>query len=560
MLKINKKSFFTGKLPLLILPIIFFGLLYSGCVQLGKMAAQMMTTKTSKINDAAVQVMYVSNLYPADAGTTETDFFEKEWRPGRSFVSINFVKRKGVGFYEINGEVKVNNEPLKHIANGFYGKFVDTVDNNPQTFRVTTTTGEDATFSVDPPKPVSIISVNGKKENAEVNMNSPLTIEFADFQKLAKDEKVRVSFLMDVLGVRTFVDVGIFKPVKKLTIPPEAFKHTAVSSSMKGFTNFKPGKNYLRVERFSFKKGHNPNVGASQIISEGWAWSPIKITEGAGGETGISIESPNKKESGFSYKVNKPNAFSGKPLFKAKKFALTSLSVRGVLKTVTKETSEHYGFDNTVTITTTTRTWQFPQLPDSFWEQLMSNVYKDLEKVLKAEYNITLIPVEKVVKSPSYAALEPIEDENTEVKIAKSYKGTKNLLPTSLGKMVSDISSTFASDRPDSRMMDELDVDGLISVTLDLAVPKNTEFVLLNPIMAIRMTGLPNGYVVGPTVYYQGIVHGTGVPFSEAEFANINALNKIIRKDDLIGMFKKSLQDLAKKEKEEGYEAIWKLQ
>ena len=58
----------------------------------------------------------------------------------------------------------------------------------------------------------------------------------------------------------------------------------------------------------------------------------------------------------------------------------------------------------------------------------------------------------------------------------------------------------------------------------------------------------------------QGVVHDAkGVPFADSEFKDINALNNIIRKEDLIAALKKVLQEQERKEKELGYEAIWSL-
>jgi hypothetical protein len=169
----------------------------------------------------------------------------------------------------------------------------------------------------------------------------------------------------------------------------------------------------------------------------------------------------------FDYNFHKPNAFYGPPFSSVKKFALTSLSVRGTLrKQIVNKSSSTIG--NTTTTTTTTKTWQFPQLSNAFWDQLLENIHSDITSLLKDRYGIGLIPVELVVRAPTYAELQPISDENTTVEIERTYKGTKSLIPTSFSALVGAISSTFASDRPDSRLMNELEVDGLISITLDL--------------------------------------------------------------------------------------------
>ena len=77
----------------------------------------------------------------------------------------------------------------------------------------------------------------------------------------------------------------------------------------------------------------------------------------------------------------------------------------------------------------------------------------DITALLQQRYGINMIPVQQVVQAPSYAKLEAIDDENTQVEISRSYAGTKNLIPTSFSAMIGSISSTFAADRPDARLM-----------------------------------------------------------------------------------------------------------
>jgi hypothetical protein len=168
--------------------------------------------------------------------------------------------------------------------------------------------------------------------------------------------------------------------------------------------------------------------------------------------------------------------------------------------------------------------------------------------------------VEQVLAAPSYKALEPIPDEVTEVQVEKSWGGTKNLIPTSFTAMVKNISSTFASDRLDARLVRELGVDGIISVTIDLSMP--WEEFSLSPRLAYRITGAPNGYTMGPTVFAQGVIEGDGVALDEARMDAqhvMEVLPKVIRREDLKAAVDLSLKKLAALEKEKGYEALWAL-
>lgn len=209
---------------------------------------------------------------------------------------------------------------------------------------------------------------------------------------------------------------------------------------------------------------------------------------------------------------------------------------------------------------TTTTTWQFPELPEAFWDQLLESLHNDISNLMHERYGVRLVPTAQVVASPMYAALDEIADEKTQVEISRSYQGTKNLIPTSIGALMGNISSAFAADRPDARLMSDVGIDGLISVTLDLDIPTDNESITLRPMMSIRVIGPPNGYTIGPTVYTEGIVGSkAGVAFSESELDSIDALNRIVRKDELMAALTRALDELEAQEQEVGYQAIWSL-
>ncbi len=213
---------------------------------------------------------------------------------------------------------------------------------------------------------------------------------------------------------------------------------------------------------------------------------------------------------------------------------------------------------NVTTTTTTTR--KFTVLPDAYWEELVDELYRDFESVLKRNHNISLIPVEKVISAPSYDDLEPISDNVSVVEVEKSYKNTKNLIPTTLSAIIDNISTTFASDRIDARLLRELGVDGLISVTIDLEMP--WEEFTLTPRMSIRISGEPNGYIAGPTIFLQGLVTGNGIPLEKAKMNAehiMEVLPSIIRKDELMSALDTGLKQVHNAEMGKGYEELWSL-
>ncbi|NUQ82697.1 MAG: hypothetical protein HUU10_13890 [Bacteroidetes bacterium] len=532
--------------------------LLPGCAQIGSVVGNLMTQKTSNLGDVAMQVRLIQNLYPKEAATTEVSYASDKWVPGSNSLVVNFTKRQGIGMYTIDGVIKNGADTLPYWSNGVYARTVS--DLGPQPVEVVTSSGQTFKTTVTPVEPIKIKSVNGG--TGTIDFNKDLVLEF-EHPKGAKNTEGKAYLILDVMGTTSFVEIASFRLKDKVTIPAVAFRN---------IPNLKPrtGPTWLLVERFKVEPVQRGVVGACQVISVAWDHAQVTVT----GELDKVDFINTKIESGEDDKklvaeLSKPNAYTGKPFSTAKKMALVSLSVRATklmqTRTSTNTTKTYGGGYVTTTTTTTTSTRKFPTLPDAYWDKLLDNLYKDVSGLMKKRYNIELIPMEKVLASKTYQDLEEIKDEASVVEVSKSYKGTKSLIPTSLSSMISSVSSTFAADRTDARLIEELDVDGLISVTLDLEMPWFDEAAkaTLAPRLAIRISGEPNGYLYGPTIYTQGVVYGMGDPISDAIMESGSFpgefLEGVVRLKDLNTLLNKALDEQAAREKELGYQEIWNL-
>ncbi|NKB70148.1 MAG: hypothetical protein GKR89_23995 [Candidatus Latescibacteria bacterium] len=534
--------------------------------KVGMMVGGLLTQATADLSTVSAQVRFIRNLYPAETMTTEVKYVGPElWQQGSNTVVINFLKREGVGMYSIDGTVSVDGVELPHLANGVYALKLDAGDLAPKTFEISTSSGQRASFTVGPTDPIGIKSVNGQREGATVNLKEDLVLEL-DNPPGTGDSEIRVMLMGEIMGTRAWADVGIFKSADRLVIPQVAFMHPA------GSLGPNMGPSYMLVERFAVAPSQVEGFGAAQIISSSWDCVPVNVEGdldlgivGQRANLGLTSRGDIESEQGnIKYEVSKPNAFLGRPFSTGKKFAVVSFTVRATKlsqsRTSSSSSTSSYGSYSVTTTTTTTETRQFPQLPEVFWDNLVEEMYADFEATLTNNWDVELIPVERALQAPSYAGLEPIDDGITTVEVEKSYKGTKNLIPTTLGALMGSISSTFASDRIDARLIRELGVDGIIAVTVDLEMPWD-EFTL-SPRMSYRISGPPNGYVVGPTIYGQGVVSGPGVPLDEAKLQAddiLDVLATIVRQDELIAAFAASLSYLQQEEVKQGYEEIWAL-
>lgn len=531
-----------------------------GCAAAGKLAVNMMTQSTSDLSNSAIVAYYTTNLYPATTRTYEATYDAKLWGEGSSQVMFNVLKRSGVGMYKIDGTVKMNDVAVPNVMAGNYGLLLPPADKEPRRVNIQTSTGKTAAFTIAPTLPVSIKSINGKADGATVNLNEDMTIEL-DNPRGSEGTMLSVKLIMDVLGVRSFVETIVARSANRIVVPKEAFANALVTASAGGFVSFNKGPNTVLVERFATNLDQIDGLGAIQRVSRAWSSKPVTVTGDAGNKTGIKVEGTfGEGADKFTYSAAKPAAFTGIPFAKGKTFGLASFSIRGTIFSQ-KSTSSSSTTGNVTTTTTTTTTLAFPQLPDSYWNNLLETMYGDFIKTLRSEYKIEMVPVERVTAARAYASLEVPSETNTSVKVARNYKGTKTLIPTSMSGLLGSVSSTFAHDRPIDRLLREAGVDGLISVTIDFQISTDAGGkIVLNPVMSYRFDGPVNGYFAS-TSYGYGAVQGQGAPFNrEAVEKDPNSLTRVLKKDLLMGAFKKMLHDLQAVEDKEGYTRIWALQ
>ncbi len=549
------------KINLKVLAIVSISLILLSCSTMmkmtGSLVGSLMTKSTDNLNNAAIQVYFMRNVYPKATNVVEVDYFSETWQENGNMVFVSLLNREGMGFLTVDGTVSIDGELVPHVKNGFYGKWIDKDDFSPKRVVIQTKTGQKAEFTVAPPEPIKIISVNGKSNRAEINVEKELVLEL-ESPNTNKNTEIKIGMINNVMGILAFTDMGIFKYNNKLTIPAAMWENTG--------SNMAPryGDNWLKIERFNVMPTNIKGVGASQVIGISLDCVPVNVTGeidenifGTSSNYGLQInEDLGEDEGSMHINVTKPTAFLGRPMKSGKKFAMASFTVRAT-KLQQSRTSESRSGNM---IITTTETRSFPKLPDAYWENLVNNLYADFEQVLNNNYDMQLIPMEDVLKAPSYSRLEPITDNVSIVEVEKSYKGTKNLIPTTLSAIVDNISTTFASDRIDSKLIDELDVDGLISATLDLEM--DWETAALSPRLSIRISGAPNGYIAGPTIYIQGVINGRGVDWDEARMEAdyvMEALPNTIRQKDLMNALDTAFKKMSAAEKEKSYDALWAL-
>lgn len=530
--------------------------------KVGKLAAKLMTSKTSDLSQTAVVVNHINGMHTLEARISGQEMYPEDFQEGDVAVGILFTKEDGLGMFNIDGSITTDGKPLTATGIGYYILELDEGDQSPKTIEVSTTTGAKASFTINPVPRIKVVSVNGMTSGAVVDLSKDIELELENGPG-HEGTLVKIALVSDVGGARGFNYFAEFKSADRVTIPKEAFSNPTISGSLRGVGNYNQGENYLVVERYQATPVSKQSTAAAELQAKAYGSMKVNVT----GKQEESVYASIKVKDKFSaangelnFEANKPNAVTGAPFSQGSKFAIASLSVRGVLFKQEVDQSTSYGY-NTKTITTITTTYQFPQLPDAYWDQLLDNIHADLAGMFREDFNIEIVPTEKVTSSPHYSKFYPIQEQNTEELIVKTYKGTVNMQPGKLSEVLASISTNMTSDRPIVNLMKDADVDGLVNLQLSLQVAGNNEGnIILIPQLSYSIIGREETYTNKDVVYGQGWVAASdGLPFSEAELADPNALNRVVRKDDIMRGMQAALKQLREKELQMGYDKIWAL-
>jgi len=542
--------------------LVLFTLIIAGCAQVGNLALKLMTPKESDLSKMAGIGYYIVNNYGAETGVTlgseNRDFYEG----GKNYIGIQFVKAEGVGFYNFEGTVTVDGDTTTSLGAGFYVVKADRDDLRDRMVRVDSPTGQTAEFPLKAPVAIRIKSVNGSTDNPVIDLTKPLTVEL-DYPNSAQGKTVFFSLVINVSmgGVKGFSNFFSTTIAPTITIPADAFKHTHITGGG-SLVSFKEGENFLKVEisensgpqmlaPFAYFKTQQQTMDTKAISIEGET-KGVSTMRAEG-----TVAAPSGE---FGVRVAGSNGWYSRPLSThVGRVALGSFNLAGTLyKKEVKETTSENRLAGTITTTTFTKEWVFPQLDDQYWTTFMENFYSDFDAMIKRKYGFNLVDVNEVTSNPHYANFYEPKEANTDFVIRKSFRNTKRLKAATIGEIVGSVTTAMVADGlPIARLMRDLNLDGVGYITLDLQIGGDeNDKIILNPILRVTIDGhnqLKDGFV---SEWFSIQVFGAGVPFSREEFTDVNALNRILQKDALLAGLERGLDLLLQGQTENGMVTI----
>lgn len=532
--------------------------------QMGKVALKLMTKKEKDFSKIAAIGKYDLNLYSTDVGISMLG--TEDWEAGQNAAGVQFVKPEGgIGVISLDGTVTIDGVEATSYGGGVYMVLLDHDDRSSKTVRVENADGQVTEFTLNAPPQVNIKSINGKKEGAEVNLSEPLELEL-EYESSAEGKRVQIALITSAVGAKGFAYFQSTLLKRKITVPADAFRHKHISGggpTGKDVTKWVKGENHLQVTLINQdrSKGAEPFAYFKKINTV-YDTVPVTVTGDTEGRSYVRIKGDSEEASGkFKYQASASNAWYARPLNTSiDRIGVSSLSVSGTLYKQEVETTER---DNYATgyreITTTTTTFQFPELDDQYWNQYLENMYSDLVSLLESEYGASVVNVNQITENPIYDEFYTPKDENTQEYIAKNLRGTKRLIPNSLGEIMSEATTAMVADGGTlPRLIREMDMDALMDVVINYQVAGGEgNTIVLLPNISYRVTGQTQAFDGTANTWIQGSIQGPGVSFSETEFSDLNALNRIGQKDVIIKLIKQSIAELTSTQAEFGYDKIW---
>lgn len=538
--------------------------------QMGKMALKLMTKNEADFSNIAAIGTYQTNVYASDVGITTLG--TEDWLEGENLVGVQLVKPAGaVGVIALDGTVTVDGKEAKSYGGGAYFARFDADDTSPKKVVLTSSNGESAEFTISSLPSLRIKKVNGSTASAIIDVNAPLEIEL-EYDAAAEGKRVTVALITKAVGAKGFANFQTAIIDGKITVPADAFKHKHIAGAGptgKDVTNWLEGENHLQVSIIENDRSDaNQPFPYFKKMSTSMDTFPVTVTGNAEGRSYVTARGESEESNGkFGYEASSSNAWYARPLnTDIKRIGIASLSVSGTLYKKEIETSDkdvymsgYAGYGKYNVVTTTTTTFEFPELDDEYWNQFLESIYSDLTKMLTNDYGASLVSVNEITANSNYKDFYTPKDENNKEYIAKNLRNTKRLLATGFEAFADRTTSLIADDGTMPRLLRDMDLDAVMSVVINYQVAADSdEKIVLLPNVSYKIEGLDQSFDGTSSVWMQGTIRGPGVPFSESEFNNLNALNRIGQKDIIVNLIKQSIKDLSKEQEDFGYQTVWK--
>jgi hypothetical protein len=523
----------------------------------GDYAARLVSTKESDFSKMSVSLITSSNLDPIDK-IANTRSQQQNWINGGSAVAVFTTNPQGFGLISFDGDVLIDSEPATVMSLQNF-RIYEPGTTGRKNVIMRNAAGQELNVDVTIPPNIRITTVNGRSlEDVTLNLQEPLTLTL-EYDRALEGKTAVVSLVSNTglpMGTNLYNNVASFAVAPEVTIPAGAFQnpHTSGGITVTGSSSVKfRDDNYLRIKVTQIEHpATNPGFAQYRLVQDSYDTVPVTITAQPDGiRNSISVSDKRSFEGingDYRYHAMTANGYHGVPLSgQRSRIGIASLSVSANLFSETTSTSSRENISaGTITYTTITTTYRFPQLDDVYWNQFLSNVHGDITRVLE-QNGVTVVPTERFTQSPVYAEFFDVREENTELLLRKTYGNTKRLVPVRLGETLANMEAVnfMPEIGRDIRLLRDAGADAFLSVDLNFQVaggPNNT--VVLIPRLNYTLTGRSIAGDGAVSQFANGVITGVGVPFSEADFQDVNGLDRATQRARLMQLMQDSITGL----------------
>ncbi len=499
------------------------------------------------LNNVDVLASIGTNIFPKDLGLATNDFLKGEWIDNGDFTMLMLSSPNGFQYFKYAGTIKLNGKELKHQSFGIHTA-VEAPNSGNKKISFENNGVEEGSFTVPPPsKNIQLLSINGAKSSVNIDLTKDVVLELANFST-GPDALIRVDIVTSIIGMRALTMAAYVKPAPKVVIPAAAFRNIETQNKGIGFKN-----SYLMVSDQQLVKSiAQSGVFKEPIIavtgSNAGMW--INVTNSPEIAKGIAF-TENEKLNGneMEISVKKLNAAYAMPLSFAKKIAVASMSIQGTTQFYESKT-------NNWTKTETTKSIEFPQIPEEWLQEELAGMYAQFTQATADVAKGQLLPENAISSAPSYELVQDFfkDEMNTADQFLAVYKKLNPIKPLTSSSM-----RLFG----ENALLKETGADALLKVNIALQLSYDGK-PAMTPYLSIEMDGVSNGgfrSFVGNTKYFSITIKGAPYIIKKGKALTKEELTKIIQTSDLATAYKKALINLKEKEASIGdYEIVWKLQ
>ena len=503
--------------------------------------------ETPSLDNVEVLASVGTNIFPRDLGLATNDFLKGEWVDNGDFTMLMLSSPNGFQFFKYAGTIKLNGKELKHQSFGIHTA-VEAPNSGNKKISFEKNGVEEGSFTIPPPaKNIQLLSINGAKSSINIDLTKDVVLELANYTT-GPDALIRVDIVTSIIGMRSLTMAAYVKPAPKVVIPAAAFRNIETQNKGIGFKN-----SYLMVSDQQLVK----SIAQSGVFKE-----PIVAVTGSNAGMWVNVTNSPEIEKGIVFsevdKVNgselevsvkKLNAAYAMPLSFAKKIAVASMSIQGTTQLYESKT-------NNWTKTETTKSIDFPQIPEEWLQEVLAGMYAQFTQATAAVSNGQVLPENAIPSAPSYELVQDFfkDEMNTADQFLTVYKNLNPIKPLTSSSM-----RLFG----ENALLKETGADALLKVSIALQLSYDGK-PAMTPYLTVEMDGVSNGgfrSFVGNTKYFSVTIKGAPYIIKKGKTLTKEEITKIVQVNDLAAAYKKALINLKEKEAAIGdYEIVWKLQ